>query len=238
MNSPPRSVAEFAGLFPDATLVVQPGAGHYPWLDDADRFVATMCGIPELRLCHCARRVDDVMLGVGNPPASRTSTRCCDIALRPITTGEPITIDATAETARELATFLDAYCGALDARSMPLLGALVDSEATLWLPGGASHGRDAVVAALLNSERGSLTRVEWLVGTGRWEAMCSAETGTVGARRHLTMLLKIVAGNQPTSRRMHTRVAGSSPNATSAAITSARPGVISVGPSSRNPQRA
>ncbi|MBT2439573.1 alpha/beta hydrolase [Streptomyces sp. ISL-36] len=41
LNSPPASVAEFAGLFPDASLVVQPGAGHYPWLDDADRFVAT-----------------------------------------------------------------------------------------------------------------------------------------------------------------------------------------------------
>ncbi|WP_327369476.1 alpha/beta fold hydrolase [Streptomyces sp. NBC_01217] len=40
LNSPPRSAAEFAGLFPDATLVVQPGAGHYPWLDDADRFTA------------------------------------------------------------------------------------------------------------------------------------------------------------------------------------------------------
>lgn len=41
VNSPPQSAAEFAGLFPAATLVVQPGAGHYPWLDDADRFVAT-----------------------------------------------------------------------------------------------------------------------------------------------------------------------------------------------------
>jgi proline iminopeptidase len=41
LNSPPQSAAEFAELFPDATLVVQPGAGHYPWLDDADRFVAT-----------------------------------------------------------------------------------------------------------------------------------------------------------------------------------------------------
>ncbi|GAA1369788.1 alpha/beta fold hydrolase [Streptomyces beijiangensis] len=40
LNSPPRSVAEFAGLFPDASNVVQPGAGHYPWVDDADRFVA------------------------------------------------------------------------------------------------------------------------------------------------------------------------------------------------------
>jgi pimeloyl-ACP methyl ester carboxylesterase len=41
LNSPPQSAAEFAALFPDATLVVQPGAGHYPWLDDADQFVAT-----------------------------------------------------------------------------------------------------------------------------------------------------------------------------------------------------
>jgi pimeloyl-ACP methyl ester carboxylesterase len=41
MNSPPVSAAEFAEAFPHATLVVQPGAGHYPWLDDADRFVAT-----------------------------------------------------------------------------------------------------------------------------------------------------------------------------------------------------
>ncbi|MER5719030.1 alpha/beta fold hydrolase [Streptomyces sp. NPDC002132] len=40
VNSPPRSAAEFAALFPDARLVVQPGAGHYPWVDDADRFVA------------------------------------------------------------------------------------------------------------------------------------------------------------------------------------------------------
>nr|WSW67812.1 alpha/beta hydrolase [Streptomyces sp. NBC_00995] len=38
LNSPPRSAADFAGLFPDATLVVQEGAGHYPWVDDADRF--------------------------------------------------------------------------------------------------------------------------------------------------------------------------------------------------------
>ena len=42
LNSPPRSAAEFAELFPDVTLVVQPGAGHYPWRDDPDRFVATV----------------------------------------------------------------------------------------------------------------------------------------------------------------------------------------------------
>ncbi|MFE1050730.1 alpha/beta fold hydrolase [Streptomyces olivaceus] len=36
------TAAAFAEVFPDATLTVQPEAGHYPWLDDADWFVATM----------------------------------------------------------------------------------------------------------------------------------------------------------------------------------------------------
>jgi pimeloyl-ACP methyl ester carboxylesterase len=40
LNTMPSVVAEFAQLFPNAEFVVQPGAGHFPWLDDADRFVA------------------------------------------------------------------------------------------------------------------------------------------------------------------------------------------------------
>ncbi|MFI7540991.1 alpha/beta fold hydrolase [Actinoplanes sp. NPDC049599] len=40
LNSPPAAVAGYAALFPDATLVVQPGAGHQPWLDDAQLFTA------------------------------------------------------------------------------------------------------------------------------------------------------------------------------------------------------
>ncbi|MFF4505276.1 alpha/beta fold hydrolase [Streptomyces sp. NPDC001401] len=44
LNSPAPAVAELAGLFPKAELVVQPGAGHFPWLDDPDRFVATAAG--------------------------------------------------------------------------------------------------------------------------------------------------------------------------------------------------
>ncbi|MFI1104098.1 alpha/beta fold hydrolase [Streptomyces melanogenes] len=40
LNSPPGAMAELAEVFPHAELVVQPGAGHFPWLDDADRFVA------------------------------------------------------------------------------------------------------------------------------------------------------------------------------------------------------
>jgi len=41
VNSPPPAMAELAALFPHAELVVQPGAGHYPWRDDPDRFQAT-----------------------------------------------------------------------------------------------------------------------------------------------------------------------------------------------------
>ncbi|WP_431042107.1 alpha/beta fold hydrolase [Streptomyces sp. P1-3] len=42
LNSPPPAMAEFAGLFPNAEFVVQSGAGHFPWLDDPDRFTATV----------------------------------------------------------------------------------------------------------------------------------------------------------------------------------------------------
>ncbi|MGV9990186.1 alpha/beta fold hydrolase [Streptomyces sp. NPDC003374] len=36
--APPPVMAEYARLFPNAALVVQDGAGHFPWLDDAGRF--------------------------------------------------------------------------------------------------------------------------------------------------------------------------------------------------------
>lgn len=42
LQRPPAVNAEFAALFPAARLVVQPGAGHYPWLDDANWFVSAV----------------------------------------------------------------------------------------------------------------------------------------------------------------------------------------------------
>ncbi|MFF2081364.1 alpha/beta fold hydrolase [Kitasatospora sp. NPDC058162] len=36
------SAAEAASLFPDVTLTVQPGAGHYPWLDDPTALTDTV----------------------------------------------------------------------------------------------------------------------------------------------------------------------------------------------------
>ncbi|MEW2166253.1 alpha/beta hydrolase [Streptomyces sp. NPDC007084] len=44
LNSPPSAVAEVAAVFPHAEMVVQPGAGHFPWLDDAEQFVGTTAG--------------------------------------------------------------------------------------------------------------------------------------------------------------------------------------------------
>lgn len=47
LNTVPRVAAEFAGLFPDARLVVQAGAGHYPWLDDPGLFTAAVAAFLE-----------------------------------------------------------------------------------------------------------------------------------------------------------------------------------------------
>ena len=113
----------------------------------------------------------------------------------PITQGEPITIDATEETARELGTFLDAYQRALREGANNLLAALIDGAAVLWVAGRVVRGREAFIAAVSEAGLVALSEVEWLVGTGRWEALCSAQAETAHGRRHQTMLLKVVAGN-------------------------------------------
>lgn len=47
VGMPPRVAARYAALFPRAELVVQPGAGHSPWLDDPTAFVGTVNGFLE-----------------------------------------------------------------------------------------------------------------------------------------------------------------------------------------------
>jgi hypothetical protein len=128
-----------------------------------------------------------------DPSCYQDFDRCCDVALRSIARGEPITIDANQETTRELDTFLDAYRSAIDERSAQALTVLVDVDAALWIQGRAFRGQAAVVTELLNSATNSLSQVEWLVGTGRWEALCSAATDPTGG--HVTTLLKVIAGN-------------------------------------------
>lgn len=42
LNSPAAVAPDFARLFATSHIVVQPGAGHSPWLDDADAFTAAV----------------------------------------------------------------------------------------------------------------------------------------------------------------------------------------------------
>lgn len=42
VNSPPSVVAEFAAVFPNATLITLPGGGHFPWLDAPTWFTETI----------------------------------------------------------------------------------------------------------------------------------------------------------------------------------------------------
>ncbi|MEV0387932.1 alpha/beta hydrolase [Nonomuraea sp. NPDC050643] len=42
LGAPPPTMAAYARLFPHAELVVQPRAGHFPWVDDAERFVSAV----------------------------------------------------------------------------------------------------------------------------------------------------------------------------------------------------
>jgi proline iminopeptidase len=38
----PAMVRQAAPRFPDASVVVQPGAGHFPWVDDPAAFAAAV----------------------------------------------------------------------------------------------------------------------------------------------------------------------------------------------------
>jgi proline iminopeptidase len=42
LQRPPAVTTEYAALFANSRLVVQPGAGHFPWLDDSNQFVAAV----------------------------------------------------------------------------------------------------------------------------------------------------------------------------------------------------
>lgn len=42
LQRPPAVTAEYAALFANSRLVVQPGAGHFPWLDDPAQFVSVV----------------------------------------------------------------------------------------------------------------------------------------------------------------------------------------------------
>ncbi len=129
-----------------------------------------------------------------DPSCVQDFGRGCNVARRPIAAGEPITINANDETSHELDTFLQAYERALFEESESTLSRLIDESVTTWRSGRAAHGRTEAARALLGGVH-QLTNVEWLVGTGRWEALCSATLPATNGSLHLTMLLKVVRGN-------------------------------------------
>lgn len=43
---PPNRAREYADLFPAAEFVLQPGAGHFPWVDDPEAFAAAVQRMP------------------------------------------------------------------------------------------------------------------------------------------------------------------------------------------------
>lgn len=117
------------------------------------------------------------------------------VASRRIVAGEAVTIDATTETAHELSTFLKAYRSAQ--QSAEGLRVVVAVDAVLWRGGYVARGRESVIAALLEQPPVSLQQIEWSIGTGRWEALCSAEAAIRdgAGTGHLTLWLKVIRGN-------------------------------------------
>lgn len=131
--------------------------------------------------------------------------RHCDVAIRPIAAGELLTIDAHQETDRELATFLEAGSAAFLAGDLATLGELLDEDVLLFSR-GRTRTRGEVLDSLHRVHREKpcgggliLRNVKWMIGTGRWEAVCSAdyEASDVegSSDGHLTALLKVIDGN-------------------------------------------
>ncbi|MHB1927883.1 MAG: SET domain-containing protein-lysine N-methyltransferase [Acidimicrobiales bacterium] len=128
-----------------------------------------------------------------DPSCFQDFDRACDTALRPIRAGEAVTIDAGEETAHELSTFIDAYIQARNTQDTESLLELVDPDAIIWRERRRVCGHHSVVDELIADGPIRLAGVEWLIGTGRWEALCSAEDRDDS--RHLTASLKVIAGN-------------------------------------------
>ena len=129
------------------------------------------------------------------PSCCQDFERCCDVALRPIAVGEAITIDALQETNRELVTFVEAYVAAQQQNDREGLLGLIASDAVLWNRGRDSRGADQVASMLASNPARGFGKVEWHLGTGRWEALCSAEFTTRESVVRSSLFLRVLAGN-------------------------------------------
>lgn len=131
--------------------------------------------------------------------------RRCHIAVSRIEPGDLITTDARTETDRELATFLSAYERAVGTAGGHELDDLIDAEAVGWLERRGRTNRAGIVAALRDgAESGHLgiRDPRWIIGAGRWEAVCFYEFETHGdgsspgrSTGYATDVLKVIDGN-------------------------------------------
>jgi hypothetical protein len=140
------------------------------------------------------------------PNAYQDFERECDVAARAISKGEPITIDASLETHRELVTFLDQYVVALSDPAFAHAARLIDDHATVWLNNGPHHGLAAIECAFEKLRHlGPITfsGATWMVARRRWQAVCSYEyrwlaspSDVAGSLTgHATAVLAVIDGN-------------------------------------------
>jgi hypothetical protein len=142
-----------------------------------------------------------------DPNTFQDFDRRCDVASRPIETGELITTDARKETDRELFTFLRAYETAVNTGDRERLDSLIDRDAVAWVDGRGRVEKADIVRALLDAtSRGAealrlaVGDPHWIIGTGRWEAVAAYDfdiRGVSGSRTggHVTDVLKVIDGN-------------------------------------------
>ncbi len=133
----------------------------------------------------------------------------CDIALRRIEAGEFITTDVRKETDRELTTFLTTYQTAIDTGDHDKLDTLIDDQAVFWLRGRLVSTKAEMIEAFRQTtvdgperSRLSIRQPCWIIGTGRWEAVCSYDfeirdhlAPDARSSGHVTDVLKVIDGN-------------------------------------------
>jgi hypothetical protein len=61
--------------------------------------------------------------------------------------------------------------------------------------GRAARGPELVASSLAGSPAQALNDIEWHVGTGRWEALCSAELVLEDSVGRVSLLLRVLEGN-------------------------------------------
>lgn len=134
--------------------------------------------------------------------------RMGDYALRPIRTGEAITINDRIELQNELNTFFDAYEKAVNSQDVAIVAPFVADSATFWHVDDQHEGKQAVVDALLNTfmnahnEALAISNIQW-TARNYWVSACtctfesqSMENGTRHVRvRSATCVLARLNGS-------------------------------------------